>query len=86
MKRFVARWLVRRIRYYAALRENTRHYTMLAFATVRTKVLALEQQLLEQGSLKCADDIFYLTWDEYRRCSAIRLLHQRYKFASGVVD
>ena len=64
VKRFVARWLVRRIRYYAALRENTRHYTMLAFTTVRAKVLALEQQLLEQGSLKCADDIFYLTWDE----------------------
>ncbi len=64
MKRFVARWLVRRIRYYAALRENTRHYTMLAFATVRAKVLAIEQQLLEQGALKCADDIFYLTWDE----------------------
>ncbi len=64
LKRFVARWLVRRIRYYAALRENTRHYTMLAFATVRAKVLALEQHLLEHGSLKCADDIFYLTWDE----------------------
>ena len=29
-----------------------------------TKLLALEQQLLEQGALKCADDIFYLTWDE----------------------
>jgi pyruvate,water dikinase len=63
-KRYVASWLVRRIRYYAALRENTRHYTMLAFATVRTKVLELEQQLLQQGLLKCADDIFYLTWDE----------------------
>lgn len=63
-KRSIAHWLIRRIRYYAALRENTRHYTMLAFATVRTKILALEQQLLAQGSLKCADDIFYLTWDE----------------------
>ena len=63
-KRTIARWLVRRIRYYAALRENTRHYTMLAFATVRTKLLALEQQLLQQGALKCADDIFFLTWDE----------------------
>ena len=62
--RHVASWLIRRIRYYAALRENTRHYTMLAFAAVRTKVLALEQQLLQQGLLKCADDIFYLTWDE----------------------
>jgi phosphohistidine swiveling domain-containing protein len=64
LKRSIAQWLIGRIRYYAALRENTRHYTMLAFATVRTKLLALEQQLLQQGSLKCADDIFYLTWDE----------------------
>jgi phosphohistidine swiveling domain-containing protein len=63
-KRGIARWLVRRIRYYAALRENTRHYTMLALTTVRQKVLVLEQQLLRQGALKCADDIFYLTWDE----------------------
>lgn len=63
-KRYAASWLIRRIRYYAALRENTRHYTMLAFATVRTKVLELEQQLLQQGLLKCADDIFYLTLDE----------------------
>ncbi len=62
--RWIARWLVERIRYYAALRENTRHYTMLAFATVRTKLLAREQQLLTQGLLSCADDMFYLTWDE----------------------
>jgi phosphohistidine swiveling domain-containing protein len=63
-KRSTARWLVRRIRYYAALRENTRHYTTLAFMTVRAKILALEAQLLGQGMLKCADDIFYLSWDE----------------------
>ena len=70
LKRSIARWLVRRIRYYAALRENTRHYTMLAFAAVRTKILAVEQQLLVQGSLKCADDIFYLTWDEIAQLQA----------------
>jgi pyruvate,water dikinase len=64
MRRAVAHHIVKRIRYYAALRENTRHYTMLAFATVRTKILALEQQLLEQGLISCADDIFFLTWDE----------------------
>lgn len=63
--RGIAHWLARRIRYYATLRENTRHYTMLAFATVRTKLLALEQQLLGAGSLR-ADDIFYLKWDELR--------------------
>jgi pyruvate,water dikinase len=64
LKRAIARGLVRRIRYYATLRENTRHYTTLAFATVRTKILAVEQQLLAQGLLKCADDIFFLDWDE----------------------
>ncbi len=63
-KRAIARWLVARIRYYAALRENTRHYTTLAFMTVRAKILALEAQLLGQGLLKCTDDIFYLSWDE----------------------
>jgi pyruvate,water dikinase len=61
--RAIVRWLARRIRYYAALRENTRHYTMLAFATIRTKLLALEQQFIESRLLR-PDDIFYLTWDE----------------------
>ena len=63
--RAIARWLAGRIRYYATLRENTRHYTMLAFATVRRKVLQLEQQLVESGLLR-SDDVFYLTWDEIR--------------------
>jgi hypothetical protein len=36
---------------------------MLAFATVRTKILALAT-IARAGSLKCADDIFFLTWDE----------------------
>ncbi len=64
LRRAVAHRLVNRIRYYATLRENTRHYTMLAFATVRTKILALEQQLLAQDLIACADDVFFLTWDE----------------------
>jgi pyruvate,water dikinase len=61
--RFIARWLAGRIRYYATLRENTRHYTMLVLSTVRTKILAIEQQLIASGALR-ADDIFFLTWDE----------------------
>jgi pyruvate,water dikinase len=70
--RAIARWLARRIRYYATLRENTRHYTMLAFSTVRTKILGLEQQLIATGALR-ADDIFYLTWDEIRAAQAGRI-------------
>jgi len=46
------------------LRENTRHYTMLAFATVRAKVLALEQHLLEHGSLKFTVDPAPPPWRE----------------------
>jgi rifampicin phosphotransferase len=64
LHRAIALWLVERIRYYVALRENTRHYTMLAFATVRAKILALEERLLQQGALHCADDIFFLTCGE----------------------
>ncbi len=70
-KRAIARWLVERIRYYAALRENTRHYMILALTTVRRKLLALEQQLLATGTLR-PDDIFYLTWDELLEVSAGR--------------
>jgi len=64
LQRAIALSLVARIRYYVALRENTRHYTMLAFATVREKLLAMEQRLLGQGGLRCADDIFFLTCSE----------------------
>jgi len=67
--RAIARWLANRIRYYATLRENTRHYTMLAFSTVRTKALQIEQQLVEAGVLR-SDDLFYLTWDEIRSIDA----------------
>jgi pyruvate,water dikinase len=64
MSRWVARRLARRISYYAALRENTRHWHSLAFAAVRSKVQAIEQQLIADGRLKCTDDIWFLHWDE----------------------
>ena len=63
-QRSVLTLLLRRIEYFVALRENTRHYHTMAFAVVRDKLLALEQTLLENGTLRCRDDIFFLTWSE----------------------
>lgn len=65
-QRWLADYLIRRIRYYVTLRENTRHYHTMVFATVRTKLKRLEQQLIEQDRLRCADDIFFLYWNEVR--------------------
>ncbi len=63
-RRWLVDHLVRRIRYYVTLRENTRHYHSMVFATVRSKLKRIEQDLIEQGQLRCADDIFFLHWDE----------------------
>ncbi|MGE0626052.1 MAG: PEP/pyruvate-binding domain-containing protein [Pseudomonadales bacterium] len=56
--------LVRRIRYYVTLRENSRHYHTMVFAAVRLKLKALEQSLIETGRLRCEDDIFFLEYPE----------------------
>jgi len=56
--------LVKRIRYYVTLRENTRHYHTMAMATVRVKLKNLEQKLLQADRLKCEDDIFFLEFSE----------------------
>jgi phosphohistidine swiveling domain-containing protein len=57
-------YLIRRIRYYVTLRENTRYYHTMVFAAVRTKLKRMEQDLIEQDRLHCADDIFFLHWEE----------------------
>ena len=57
-------WLISRIRYYATLRENSRFYHTMVMDVVRRKILDIEQILIRKGSLKCPDDIFYLTWKE----------------------
>jgi pyruvate,water dikinase len=64
LRRALVHYVAGRIRYFAALRENTRHWHPLAFATVRAKILSLERQMMVTGELKCADDIFFLHWDE----------------------
>lgn len=59
--------LIDEIRDLSALRENTRHYHILLFDTLRSKILQREQQLLASGSLKCPDDIFFLHWPEIEK-------------------
>lgn len=56
--------LLKRIRYYVALRENTRHYHSMLFDAIRTRLLAVEHELLNDGKLNCAGDIFFLRWNE----------------------
>jgi pyruvate,water dikinase len=82
MARRIADWLIRRIRYYATLRENTRHFHVMALTTIRQKILELERELISTGALKCPDDIFYLTWDEI---SALRAGHSDRRDASVLI-
>jgi pyruvate,water dikinase len=62
-----------RARYYLRLRENSRFYHIRGFGAVRKKVLAVEDELVRAGKLKCRDDIFFLTWDEVAALRAGRL-------------
>jgi pyruvate,water dikinase len=82
LARRIAKWLISRIRYYATLRENTRHFHVMALTTIRQKILELERELISDGTLKCPDDIFYLTWDEI---SALRAGHRDSRDASILV-
>lgn len=56
--------LVKQTRYYMKLRENSRFFHIMGFYATRKKILAIETDLLEQGLMKCKDDIFYLLWEE----------------------
>ncbi|MCZ6708827.1 MAG: PEP-utilizing enzyme [Gammaproteobacteria bacterium] len=71
-KRRLADYLVRRIRYYVTLREDTRHYHTMVFDAVRTKLKRIEQLLIDQGRLHCVDDIFFLHWNEAEALSTGR--------------
>jgi pyruvate,water dikinase len=53
-------------KYYIRLRENSRFFHIMGFYAVRKKVLKIEAELLELGSLKCKDDIYYLIWAEIK--------------------
>ncbi|MEZ5598852.1 MAG: PEP/pyruvate-binding domain-containing protein [Pseudomonadales bacterium] len=62
--------LVSRIRYYIALRENTRHYHTMLFDRLRRKLTSLEHDLLLAEKIKTAGDLFFLTWPEVRSLQA----------------
>ncbi|NIM52805.1 MAG: hypothetical protein GTO22_26765 [Gemmatimonadales bacterium] len=63
------RYATKRVKYFATLRENSRFYWSMGAYIVRKKILRLEATLIEQGRLKCKDDIFFLEWSEVERLS-----------------
>jgi len=64
VKQAVVNAVLRRIRYYVTLREDTRHYHTMIFDAVRSRLLAVEHELLNEDKLKCAGDIFFLRYSE----------------------
>ena len=74
--RFRARvidYLANRVKYFATMRENSRFYWVMAAHVVRKKILRLEEELIDEGRLKCKDDIFYLEWNEVEQLRDGRL-------------
>lgn len=63
-KRTTIDTLLRSIKDFVRLRENTRNAHVRTFDVLRRRVLLIEQQLLARGALKCPDDIFFLRWEE----------------------
>jgi pyruvate,water dikinase len=63
-RRRLIRLAASRARYYLRLRENSRFYHIMGFGAVRKKILAVEDELLRAGKLRCRDDVFFLSWDE----------------------
>ncbi len=67
-------WLIKKTadkcKYFSKMRENSRFYHIMAFNSVRKKILEKEACLMEKGKLKCRDDIFYLLLDEIKQLEA----------------
>lgn len=63
-QRQVIKNLTDSIRGLIALRENTRHYHIMAFACMRDKILDLQARLLSEQKLKKSGDIFFLHLNE----------------------
>lgn len=72
-QRWLADYLIERVRYYVSLREDTRHYHAMAMDVARGKLLDLEQRLISEGRLRVAGDVFFLNWDEAQQLSRRRL-------------
>jgi len=54
----------KKTKYFIKLRENSRFFHIMGFYAVRLKILEAEAGLMNDGSLKCKDDIFYLNWQQ----------------------
>jgi phosphohistidine swiveling domain-containing protein len=64
IKRWIFSRSLRRTQELAVFREQLKNLGIRRFAFVRRVLLALGQRLLEQGSLSCRDDIFFLEVSE----------------------
>lgn len=82
VKQAVVNAVLRRIRYYVTLREDTRHYHTMIFDAVRSRLLAVEHELLNEDKLKCAGDIFFLRYSEVE---ALRSGHARARDVSALI-
>jgi len=78
-------YLARRVRYFARLRENSRHFHIMAIDVVRTKLLAQARALIARRRLAAEDDVFFLTPSEAQALAtgalavdvAVRMLQAR---------
>ena len=62
----IFRWWYRRLCRALALRESNRHALMYYAAVTRSLALALGHRLTTAGRLSSANDVFFLTTDEFR--------------------
>ena len=63
-RRWAVDRLLDRIRHYASLREDSRHFHSMAMDVTRQKLLAVEQTLLAAGQAQLPGDVFFLRWRE----------------------
>jgi pyruvate,water dikinase len=70
LKRRLVRWLGRRVRALAGLREGPKFYVIRIFGLLREALLASGRDLVDGGRLRCADDVFFLDPAELRALAA----------------
>jgi pyruvate,water dikinase len=62
-----------RAKYFARMRENSRFYHIMGFYVIRKKIRRIEKAFIDQGKLKCMDDIFFLHLKEIADMKAGRI-------------
>jgi phosphohistidine swiveling domain-containing protein len=69
----ILRHLAGLTKYFARMRENSRFYHIMGFYVIRKKVRRIEKDFIDQGKLKCMDDIFFLHLKEIEEMRKGRL-------------